>query len=130
MNKTQLTGRICNDIELKQTQGGVSVCSFDIAVKRPRVKDTTDFLPVVCWRQNAEYLSRYAKKGSLIEVAGTLQSRKYQDKDGKNRTVIEIVAEDVSILYGAQASTETAPTFSEPAAPQFEELKKDDDLPF
>lgn len=130
MNKTQHTGRIVHDLELKQTQNGVPVCSFTIAVKRPRVKDTTDFLNVVCWRQNAEYISRYAGKGTLIEVVGTLQSRKFQDKDGKNHVAIEIVADEVSVLAGVQQSAETAPTFSNTDTPNFEQIEKDDDLPF
>ena len=129
MNKTEHTGRICHDVELKQTQSGVSVCSFTLAVDRPRVKDVTDFLNIVCWRQNAEFISKYAKKGDLIEVVGTLQSRKFQDKDGKNHVAIEIVADEVSILSSVQRNTETAPKFTEPDTPQFEEIK-DDNLPF
>lgn len=133
MNKAILTGRICQEIELKQTTSGLSVCSFSLAVKRPRVKDTTDFLTVVCWRQSAEYLSRYAKKGDLIEVVGTIQSRKYEDQNGRKGTAIEIVADEVSILQSAQGSTqgstESQPTFT-PTTPNFEEIKTDDDLPF
>lgn len=130
VNKTVHTGRICQALELKQTQSGVSVCSFTLAVKRPRVKDTTDFLNVVCWRQNAEFISKYATKGTLIAVVGTLQSRKFQDKDGKNHTAIEIVADEVSILANAQTNAETAPTFTETDTPNFEDVAKDDDLPF
>lgn len=130
MNKTLHTGRICQDLELKQTTSGVSVCSFTLAVQRPRVKDITDFLNIVCWRQNAEYLSKYAKKGDKIEVVGTLQSRKFQSNDGKTHVAIEIVADEVSILASAQANAGTAPTFTEPDTPQFEEAATDDTLPF
>ena len=130
VNKTIHTGRICQDIELKQTQSGVPVCSFTLAVKRPRVTDTTDFLNIVCWRQNAEFISKYASKGSLISVVGTLQSRKFQDQNGKNHTAIEIVADEVSIIANVQQNAGTAPTFTETDTPQFEANAGDDDLPF
>ena len=130
MNKTLHIGRICQDIELKQTTNGVSVLSFTLAVDRPRVKDTTDFLNIVCWRQNAEYLAKYARKGSLISVVGTLQSRKFQSTDGKTHVAIEIVADEVSILSSPQANAGTAPTYTEPDTPQFEEAVTDDNLPF
>lgn len=130
VNKTVHTGRICHNLELKQTQSGVPVCSFTLAVNRPRVKDTTDFLNIVCWRQNAEFLTKYAGKGSWIAVVGTLQSRKFQDQNGKNHTAIEIVADEVSILANVQQNAETAPTFTESETPQFEANAGDDDLPF
>lgn len=141
INKTIHTGRISTTLELKQTQSGLSVMSFNLAVDRPRVKNITDFIPVVCWRQNAEYLAKYANKGTLISVIGTLQSRKYTDKNNIERTVYEIVADEVSILSkagavtGAEASQPTftesdAPTFSDNATPNFEELASDDKLPF
>lgn len=135
INSINLTGRITRDLELKQTQNGISVCSFSLAVARPKVKDTTDFLNIVAWRQNAEYLCKYAKKGSRIGVSGVLTSRRFQDQNGKNHVTFEIVADDVTILDSRQAANDTqqgtdAPSFSEPSAPQFEELKRDDDLPF
>ena len=131
MNKVVESGRICQDLELKQTQNGVPVLSFNLAVSRPRVKDTTDYLPIVCWRQNAEYLSQYAMKGSFIELSGTVQSRKYQDNNGNNRTVIEIVADEVKIIQNPQKAGETAqPAFTEQETPNFEEVVQDDELPF
>lgn len=135
INSINLTGRITRDIELKQTQSGIPVCSFSLAVARPKVKDTTDFLNIVAWRQNAEYLCRYAKKGSCIGVSGVLNSRKFTDNNGKNHVTFEIVADEVTILDGRQTANDAqqgidAPAFSEPSAPQFEELKRDDDLPF
>lgn len=134
INSTNFTGRITRDLELKQTQSGISVCSFSLAVARPKVKDTTDFLNIVAWRQNAEYLCKYAKKGSRIGVSGVLTSRKFTDQNGKNHVTFEIVADDVVILDGGRSSNDTqqgtAPAYTEPSAPQFEELKQDDDLPF
>ena len=68
MNHITLIGNICNDLELKQTPNGKSVLNFNIAVKRPFTKDTTDFFTIVVWNQPAEYLSRYARKGVKVGV--------------------------------------------------------------
>lgn len=140
INSINLTGRITHDLELKQTQNGIPVCSFSLAVARPKVKDTTDFLNIVAWRHNAEFLCKYAKKGSRIGVSGTLTSRKFQDQNGKNHVTFEIVADDVTLLDSRSANdtqqgtapapaASSAPQFA-PSSPQFEELKRDDDLPF
>ena len=64
MNQLFLTGNICNDLELKMTQSEKQVCSFNLAVKRPFAKDTTDFIPIVCWNKNAENVCKYCGKGS------------------------------------------------------------------
>ena len=91
MNHVIITGRLGADIELRQTQQGVSVATFTLAVSRPRAKDTTDWINCVAWRQSAEFLSRYTHKGDLIAVAGMLTTRKYEDKDGnKQSQVIEV----------------------------------------
>lgn len=132
MNTINLTGNICNDLELKSTQSGKSVLTFNLAVKRPFSKDTTDFIPLVVWEKNAEYLSRYGKKGSRIAVSGKLTTRKYQDKDGNNRTAFEVVCDSVEIMDSKsdQGSDYSAPSFKPTQEPQYEELKTDDDLPF
>lgn len=131
MNSINLTGNICNDLELKSTQSGKSVLTFNLAVKRPFTKDTTDFVPLVVWEKNADYLSRYGKKGSRIAVSGKLTTRKYQDKDGNNRTAFEVVCDTVEILDSkSDAENYDAPSFAKDNAPKYEELKTDDDLPF
>lgn len=131
MNSINLTGNICNDLELKSTPSGKSVLSLNLAVKRPFTKDTTDFIPLVVWEKNADYLSRYGKKGSRIAVSGKLTTRKYQDKDGNNRTAFEVVCDTVEILDSkSDGGNYDAPSFAKDNAPQFEELKTDDDLPF
>ena len=131
MNKTQFTGRLTAFPELKQTTSGVSVCSFTLAVKRPRAKDKTDFINFVAWRGNAEFICRYFKKGDAMEVSGALTSRKYQDNDGKNRVAFEVECEDVSFaLTNGKAETTDQPQFTPQAEPQFEEIKDNDDLPF
>lgn len=139
MNSINLVGRICQDIELKQTQDGIAVCNFSLAVSRPNVKDTTDFIPVVCWRQSAEYLAKYAGKGVRISVTGILTTRKYKDKNGNDRTGYEVVAQNVSICDSRQAAgsgesqpqqeTDT-PAYNAPQVPNFEPVEPGDDLPF
>ena len=127
MNTVNLIGNICNDVELKTTNNGKSVCSFNLAVKRPFSKDTTDFISIFCWERQAEIVSKYCHKGDSIGITGMLTSRKYQDKDGKNRTVIEIVANNVHFIDSKRSQTA-----SEPATDLniFTEIEADDDLPF
>jgi single-strand DNA-binding protein len=128
MNSINLTGNICNDLELKSTQSGKSVITLNLAVKRPFAKDTTDFIPLVVWDKNAEYLSRYARKGSKIAVSGKLTTRKYQDKDGNNRTAFEVVCDAVElmdIIKGEVTATNTIPKDA-----NLETVDPDGDLPF
>ena len=100
LNRVILMGRITQDLELKTTASGISVTSFSIAVDRNYVKQgeqrQTDFINIVCWRQQAEFVCRYFGKGSMIAIEGQLQSRTYQAKDGTNRYVTEVVADNVS----------------------------------
>lgn len=86
MNKVHLLGRICNDIELRQSQSGIASCKFTIAVNRPfKNKQTgeyeTDFISCMAWRQTAEFISRYWNKGKMIAVTGSLRTGSYQDKN-------------------------------------------------
>ena len=98
MNSICLIGNICNDLELKTTNGGKNVCSFNLAVKRPFAKDTTDFITIVCWNKQAENVCRYCGKGTKIGVSGMLTSRTYQDREGNNRTVYEVLASEIEFL--------------------------------
>ena len=98
MNHVIITGRLGDDIELRQTREGVSVASFSLAVSRPRTKDTTDWIDCVAWRQQAEFLSRYTKKGHLIAVVGMLTVSKYEDKNGIKRTTYQVVCDRVESL--------------------------------
>lgn len=139
MNSFNCVGRLTADPELKATQSGISVCSFSLAVNRPKVKDTTDFLNFVAWRQSAEYLCKYARKGNRIAVSGCLTSRKYDDKDGKHRVAFEIVCDALSVLENTNSNVDTQMniqtqnvgfTPSQSATGGFEQLDNDDDLPF
>lgn len=103
MNNCSFIGRLTADPELKHTSSGISVCSFTLAVNRPRVKDTTDFINFQAWRQSAEYLCKYGHKGDMVAVNGTLTSRKWQDKEGNNRTAFDVVADSLSVIGGKQS---------------------------
>lgn len=139
MNDCNFTGRLTQDPELKTTNSGLSVCSFTLAVKRPKVKDTTDFLNFVAWRQNAEYLCKYGKKGNLVGVSGVATSRAYEDKNNNKRVAFEIVVNDLELLSnGTQGESKQTPAESgqmqnSPFSAQsvaFEEMTGDDELPF
>lgn len=99
LNKVIIMGNISNEVELKQTQGGTSVCSFNVAVNRfskePDAKKV-DFFTVVAWQGKAEFVSRYFKKGQAIVVVGRLENREWSDKQGNKRISTEIIAEEIS----------------------------------
>ena len=100
LNHIVIMGRLTRDPELRNTQSGVSVASFTVAVERDfgnrdGAERQTDFIDCVAWRQTGEFVSRYFHKGSMIVVSGRLQSRKWQDRDGNNRTSWEVVADNV-----------------------------------
>lgn len=100
LNVIAIMGRLVADPQLRQTQQGTSVASFRIACDRNRADQNgqrqADFFDVVAWRGTAEFVCKYFQKGSLIAIDGQLQSRQYQDKNGNNRTAIEIVASNVN----------------------------------
>ena len=119
LNRVILMGRITADPELKTTPNGVNVTSFSLAVDRNGGKGDerkTDFFNIVCWRHTADFVTKYFKKGSLIALEGQLQSRTYQAKDGSNRTVIEVVADNVSFT-GERNTNSSTPSSQAPAAP-------------
>ena len=100
MNNCHFTGRLTAEIELRRTGTGKAVASYTLAVKRPRVADTTDFIEFVTWEQGAEYLAKYAHKGDVVAACGTLQPREWTDKDGNKRKAWEIVTTSVELLSG------------------------------
>ncbi|MBQ2768063.1 MAG: single-stranded DNA-binding protein [Clostridia bacterium] len=132
LNKVIVGGRLTADPELKTTPNGVSVVSFSVAVNRKVGKDkepVTDFLNVVAWRGTADFVSKYFRKGSSICVVGSLQVRKWQDKDGGNRYATEIVADEVHFVDGKneQGGAYVPDAYN---VPQMEEVDTDEDLPF
>ena len=98
MNSCNFVGRLTADPELRRTGEGHAVCSYSLAVKRPMVADTTDFIEFVSWRQSAEYLAQYGRKGDVVAVTGTLQPRSWTDKDGNKRKTMEVVTTGVELL--------------------------------
>ena len=131
MNNICLTGRLTSDVELKQTQSGVSVCSFSVAVKRPNVKDTTDFINCVAWRNSAEFISNYFRKGNMIAIAGILTSRKFQDQHGKNHVAFEVVVDRAEFCESRQdGGSDARQEKPAPKETEFEEIGNDEPLPF
>lgn len=137
-NKVILIGNLTTDPELKQSTSGVSVCSFNIAVNRKYNKDgknEVDFITIVAWRQQAEFVCKYFKKGQSILVCGQIQTRSYTDKQGNKRTVVEVVADEVSFVGNKENSTEAknqpyVPSAYATNSQNFEEIDVDDDIPF
>ena len=107
LNKVILAGRLTKDSELRTTPSGTPVTQFDIAVNRRGTKDgqqpQTDFITVVAWRQTAEFITRYFKKGNAICVVGSIQTRSYTDKNNQKRTATEVVADEA---YFVESKTE------------------------
>lgn len=132
INKVILGGRIVQDLELKQTPQGVSVTTFSIAVNRRGKDAQTDFINCQAWRQAAETICKYFKKGSSICVIGSIQTRSWTDQQNNKRTATEVVADEVYFVDSKadnQASIPTEPIFQQ-QAPKFEEIDADDTLPF
>lgn len=134
INSVILSGRLTADPELKTTGSGISVTSFSVAVNR-RYKSgedrQTDFITVVAWRSTAEFVTKYFKKGNLIGIEGSIQTRKYQDKDGNNRTAFEVIAKRVHFLESKRNSDNQGNDIPTPAGDYtdgFTEL--DEDCPF
>lgn len=105
INCINIMGRLTDTPELKVTNSGTNVTTFTVAVERQYSKGEkqTDFIPVTAWRGTAEFVSKWFSKGQMIAVQGSLQTRKYQDKDGHNRTAFEVVAEQVSFCGDKKA---------------------------
>ncbi len=130
LNKAILTGRLTKAPELKQTQNGKSVCSFTIAVDRSRDREKTDFIPIVAWGKTAEFISQWFGKGDLITIAGRIEVRNYEDKNGNKRTATEIIAEE-AFFGGSKNSGKTEEKPAESDQGGFEEVEDDpNDLPF
>ena len=138
-NKVILIGNLTADPELKQTPSGLSVCSFSIAVNRKPAKNgECDFFNIETWRQTAEFVSRYFKKGKPILVCGQLQNDSWTDQQGSKRTTTKVVADEVSFVGNndttaenkTESSTYTPAAYSTPAATRFEDVADDGNLPF
>lgn len=152
MNHIVLMGRLTRDPELRHTQSNIPVASFTLAVDRGYAKDRserqTDFIDVVAWRGTGEFVSKYFTKGQMCAVAGKLQIREWQDREGNKRRNAEVVADNVYFTgskkesggggsggYAPYSDSDAPPSKGEFDAPlggsDFAELGDDDDeLPF
>ena len=142
LNCCVIMGRLTADPELKTTTSNLSVTTFTVAVDRgyarPGEEKQTDFIPVTAWRSTADFVTKYFRKGSMIAVQGSLQTRNYEDKNGNKRTAYEIVASNVSFC-GSKAesgggNTEPANTnassYSNANSEDFSTVVEEDDFPF
>ncbi len=149
-NKVILLGRMTADPELKQTTTGTSIANFSIAVDRRYAKNeqgqTVDFINIVAWRERADFVCRYFKKGSPILICGQLQVRTWNDQQGQKRYATEVVADEVSFVPsslqngGAPAAEDGGnhyapeaygvPAFNNAPNTAFEEIPGDEGLPF
>lgn len=148
MNSVVIIGRLVADPELRQTQSGIACCRLRIAVKRPYVKDSeqdSDFFNVVCWRNTAEFVSRYFIKGKQIAIEGRLQSNSYTDNNGAKHYTVEILANSVEFVGSKESGESTQPTYNVPETAatkqtdnaagsldigEFEEILSDGENPF
>ncbi len=140
LNSIIIMGRLTADPELRSTSSGLSVTSFTVAVDRGYVRageeKKADFIPVVAWRQTADFVSKFFRKGSMIAVQGSLQSRSYEDKNGNKRVAYEVIADQVSFC-GSKAESGTGSydsvspsSYNNSSADDFSSVVEDDDLPF
>ena len=150
LNVVAIMGRLVADQELKTTPAGINVCTFRIACDRSFVQQgqqrQADFIDVVAWRHNADFLCKHFAKGGMVAVQGRLQTRQYQDRNGNKRTAVEVVADSLSFAGsskkpGGQAVDEggeappsdyrdPAPAYSQGDADDFAVIDDNDDLPF
>ena len=159
LNVVAIIGRLAASPELKTTNSGKSVCSFRIAndsgYKDASGQSQTNWLDVTAWGKTAEFVCKYFPKGALIAIDGRLQTRQYQDKNGNNRTAVEVVANNVNFAGSKSngsnqgggsyqnaapsyqnaaparpAAVEAAPSYSAGNADDFAVIDDSDDLPF
>lgn len=128
MNGVFISGRLTADPELRTTNSNKSVVAFSVAVHRPFTKDTTDFIDCVAWESNAEFLSKYFRKGSRIEITGTLQTRTYE-KDGAKRKVTEVFCNNIEFGESKKNSEDTTNALQHETTTE-SSCENGDDLPF
>lgn len=138
INRVVLVGRITKNPDLRKTQSGTSVVSFTIACNRrvPSQGQDADFINCVAWNKTADFMTQYVKKGALLGVEGRIQTRSYDDKDGKRVYVTEVVADSVQFLESkkqaesVQNESYTAPVMQNNEYADYESDIETDDLPF
>lgn len=133
LNVVAIMGRLVADPELRTTTQGHSVCSFRIACDRSYVQQgqerQADFIDIVAWRQQADFVSKYFQKGSLIAVEGSLQTRNYQDKNGNSRTAVEVVANNISFAGAKRQDSQSAPSYEQQTTSHVQQAKAAQNAP-
>lgn len=146
VNCAVIMGRLVADPELRTTGSGISVTSFTVAVDRRFARQgedrQADFIDIIAWRQTADFVCKYFRKGSMIAIQGYIQTRMYEDKNGNKRKAVELVADNVSFCGSKSESgsgsytrddsfmnAQPAPSYSTADAGDFKEIPEDD-LPF
>lgn len=138
INTVALMGRLTADPELKHTPNGIAVVSFCVAVNRRFKDQQADFIRCVAWRQTAEFVCKYFRKGQMIGIEGSIQTSSYTDQDGNKRNTTEVLAENVSFCESRKGSGDPQPSpsaapspgYSSGSSEDFEEITPDEDLPF
>ncbi len=141
LNRVSLMGRITADLELKHTPSNYAVTSFQIAIDRNFVKQgeerKTDFITIVAWKNTAEFVCKYFKKGNFIAVDGSIQTRSYTDKNKNNRTAFEVLADNVffcekkeSPLSNLENAAKASGVDVSHGQDDFTQVLSEDDLPF
>lgn len=142
LNRVILMGRITQDLELRQTPGGASVITFNVAVDRGYAKQgeerQTDFITCVAWNQRAEFINNYFSKGRMIAVEGQLRTRTYDDKNGSRHYITEVYVDQVSFTGEKKDVQEQQSKSYVPAQGNtqigdldgFEEILSDNGVPF
>ena len=127
LNVVALMGRLVYEPKLKTTPSGINVCRFRIACDRNFARQgeqrQADFIDVTAWRQIAEFVCKYFQKGSVIAIEGSLQTTSYQDKNGNNRTKVEVVASNVSFCGSKAAERAVVKDFDQQTANHVQEAK-------
>lgn len=133
LNVVAIMGRLVADPELRTTTQGQSVCSFRIACDRSYVPQgqerQADFIDIVAWRQQADFVCRYFQKGSMIAIDGSLQTRNYQDKNGNNRTAVEVVANNISFAGAKRQDGQRAPSYEQQTTSHVQQAKAAQNAP-
>ena len=135
MNKVCLIGRLTKDPEIRYTQtSNTMVANFNLAVNRRFVKENeerqADFINIVAWSKTAEFINKYFRKGQQIGITGRVQTRNWEDEEGKKHYITEVLAEEVDFADSKKADTnEYGSAFSNTENSEFS-VSSDDDLPF
>ena len=133
MNRVILMGRMTKDPEMRQTQSGVSVCRFTLAVNRRFAKEgqmTADFINCTAWRQQADFISKYFQKGNMIAIVGSIQTSTWEGQDGKKQYSTDILVDEAYFTGSKENTSGSAPAETSGGFDSFMEMPDGDNLPW